>query len=66
MFRVYRRRQGGKSRWRFDTRCPNWPELECDFVQCLHLSPNEPLCGECERLEAELFRKINESANSLH
>jgi hypothetical protein len=66
MLRVYRRRQGDKSRWHFDTRCPNWPGAESHFVQSLHVTIGEPLCAECGRLEAELFRNAREHASPPH
>jgi hypothetical protein len=66
VIKIYRRRKAEEARWHFDTRCPDWPGPECDFTQSLHVLPQEPLCEECEKLEAELFRHTNESANSLH
>ena len=64
MLRVYRRRTNEKSRWHFDTRCDKWPGPECEFAQSIHVPPGQPLCEKCERLEAELFRRTNESASS--
>jgi len=66
MIRIYRRSKAEKPRWHFDTRCKDWPGPECEFVQSLHAPPQEPLCEDCEKLEAELFRHTNESANLLH
>ena len=66
MGRVYRRSKAEPLRWHFDTRCPNWPGPESDFAQSLDVPPNDPVCGDCERLEAQLFRKTHETARSLH
>ena len=65
MMRIYRRK-AEEPRWHFDTRCKDWPGLGCKFVQSLQVPPQEQLCEDCEKLEAELFRHTNESANSLH